>query len=102
MGLLRDRAGAAVRLLGAFLTLEDEYDVDWEFPGGAPGVPGAWAPLTDSHPHPHRRPARASRRATRRAGALAPAVTPCLSPLPLRPHRSTRHDVPAPASAPRH
>ena len=88
---LRERATDALRLLGAFLTLEDDYDVDWDFPGEGPAgggvspaprhvrVPTCHAFGSTNTAGPFRR-----RASPRRPGPPAP-VTPCLAPLPPRP-----------------
>lgn len=44
----RERAGAAVRLIGAFFTLADDYDAEWEFPVSRAGG-GSPATTTASH-----------------------------------------------------
>jgi hypothetical protein len=97
---LRDRADAAVRLVGAFLTLADDYAVDWDFPGDGAPFGGARrdrgaaqrnrSESRRAHTDAHRRPV-ASRAPARRPAPPA-RVTPCLSPLPPRPHVASRRD----------
>jgi hypothetical protein len=80
-----DRMRDALALARALLTLEDDYDVDWDF--GPEGDSAAAAPhiglarALGIH-ESHRRPI--GRRRKRRAGAPAPARQVCTSPLPLR------------------
>ncbi len=91
---LRERAHAALRLVGAFLTLADQYDVDWDFPGDAARVGAAEGDRAASQrarsearrarTQAHRSPL-VSRSPARRPAPPARA-TPCLSPIPLRPH----------------
>jgi hypothetical protein len=69
------RALAALRLTRSFLTLEDDYEVDWEVDANEPPA-GA---------HPHRAPlhgrALVDRRGLRRPGQPAPTVHACTSPI---------------------
>jgi len=93
---LRERATGALRLVGAFLTLEDDYDVDWDFPGEASRVASRVAddsagPPARLRPDTHRSRSLTSRAPARRPGAPPPAPNPCLSPLPPRPRRAPRH-----------
>ncbi len=73
---LAQRSLGALRLTRSFLTLEDDYDVDWEVDGDEH--------LTQTHPHraPLRGPGRRSRRSlARRGGEPAPRDHICLSPI---------------------
>ncbi|HEY2437368.1 MAG TPA: hypothetical protein VGH93_09310 [Solirubrobacteraceae bacterium] len=67
---LAQRALDALRLTRSFLTLEDDYDVDWEVDRNEPS----------QTIHPHRAPLRERRRA-RRPGEAAAVVSVCLSPV---------------------
>jgi len=87
---LRQRARAALDLAAAFLTLRDDYDVDWDFPEAESDLPAERAPSpdgsairarADGHARRHRPPSAVP---ARRAGSTPPAVVPCLAPLPLR------------------
>ena len=68
------RALGALRLTRSFLTLEDDYDVDWEV-----GCNELEPPV-----HPHRVPLRGGA-LPRRAGRPAPVHHDCLCPLGNRP-----------------
>jgi hypothetical protein len=73
---LAQRSLGALRLTRSFLTLEDDYDVDWEVDGDEQ--------LTQTHPHraPLRGPGRRSRRSpARRSGEPVPRSQICLSPV---------------------
>ena len=71
---LAQRSLGALRLTRSFLTLEDDYDVDWEVDRDEE--------QTQNHPHrvPLRGPGRRSRTAgDRRGGEIAPKRQLCLS-----------------------
>jgi hypothetical protein len=69
---LARRALDALRLTRSFLTLEDDYDVDWE-------VDNRDEPSREA-PHPHRAPLRGGS-VRRRPGQPAPRPQVCLSPI---------------------
>ena len=73
---LARRALDALRLTRSFLTLEDDYAVDWE-------VDNRDEPYGET-PHPHRAPLR-GRSVRRRRGQPATAPQLCLSPVTRRP-----------------
>jgi len=98
---LRERACDALRLVSAFLTLEDDYDVDWELDlGDEDAAPAAARPraAADARRSRPRTPHASPRRLERRAGAPPPAEMPCLSPLPDRRRDGSER---GPASRPR-
>jgi hypothetical protein len=68
---LARRALGALRLTRSFLTLEDDYDVDWEVDRDEP---------YGETPHPHRAPLRGGS-VRRRPGQPATAPQLCLSPV---------------------
>ena len=73
---LAQRSLGALRLTRSLLTLEDDYDVDWEVDRDEA--------MTQTHPHrtPLRGPGRRSRRvAVRRSGQGDPSQQLCLSPV---------------------
>lgn len=81
---LAQRTLGALRLTHSFLTLEDDYDVDWEVDRDEE--------LTQSHPHrmPLRGPARHLRSLpSRRKGAIPARQQPCLSPIGPGPEHAT-------------
>jgi hypothetical protein len=82
---LAQRSLGALRLTRSFLTLEDDYDVDWEVDGDEQ--------LTQTHPHraPLRGPGRRSRRASaRRCGEPTARDHICLSPIGPAPTNTAR------------
>lgn len=87
---LRERAADALRLVGAFLTLEDVYDVHWEFPGERVGRPASRPDARRSRADARPRPTYAPRTVARRPAPPA-TVTPCLSPLPARSPAAPSH-----------
>jgi hypothetical protein len=99
---LAQRSLGALRLSRSFLTLEDDYDVDWEVDGDEH--------LTQTHPHraPLRGPGRRSRRApTRRGGETAARDHICLSPIGAAPSNTAgtardRRRCTQPARSPSH
>ena len=68
---LAQRALDALRLTRSFLTLEDDYAVDWEVD---------WDEPSGEAPHPHRAPLRGGF-VRRRGGEPATAPQLCLSPV---------------------
>ncbi|HEY5344634.1 MAG TPA: hypothetical protein VIJ66_13375 [Solirubrobacteraceae bacterium] len=68
---LARRALDALRLTRSFLTLEDDYAVDWEVD---------WDEPSGEATHPHRAPLRRGV-VPRRPGEPAPAASLCLSPV---------------------
>jgi hypothetical protein len=68
---LARRALDTLRLTRSFLTLEDDYAVDWEVD---------WDEPSCEAPHPHRVPLRGGS-VRRRPGEPAPGPQPCLTPL---------------------
>jgi len=68
---LARRALDALRLTRSFLTLEDDYSVDWEVDRDEP---------SREAPHPHRAPLRGGL-VRRRPGESAPSPQLCLSPI---------------------
>ena len=68
---LARRALDALRLTRSFLTLEDDYAVDWEVD---------WDEPAREAPHPHRVPLRGGS-VRRRPGEPVPGAQPCLTPI---------------------